>query len=117
MLGGEDEPNFEYNATFVSTNYDCDFKKYQQFCLSYAIDFLAEKAVWEYVQQLAATFLARPDLKLTASELDDFFQNSGFDQYLTHRKAELIERLDKMKDECQKDDPWTNYDFTPYPLP
>jgi hypothetical protein len=116
-LGGEDEPQFGFNATYVSTNYGLDFKKYEKFCLSFAIDFLSDKEVWGYVQQLSAALLAKPDLKLISSELNDFFQKSGFDQFVATKKAELIERLGKMKKECEKDDPYANYDFTEYPLP
>lgn len=111
-LGGDDKPEFGYNVTYVSTNYDLDFNKYEKFCLSFAIDFLSDKQVWNCVQQLAAALLAKPDLKLTSIELAQFFKKSGFDQFIERRMAELIERLSKIKKECQKDDPWTNYDFS-----
>jgi hypothetical protein len=74
-LGGEDEPQFGFNATYISTNYDLDLNRYEKFCLSFAIDFLSDKEVWEYVQQLSTALLAKVDLKLTTTELND---STGF---------------------------------------
>lgn len=91
-FGGKDMPEFRNNLIVNAPRYDLGDSDYEVFCIKFLIDFLTIPEVWDAVEKFADTILEKADEKMDEQALSEFFDSSGYDDFLkTKAKGYLLQ--------------------------
>lgn len=100
---GGDCEIFLNTANGLANFFQIDIIKLKKYCISFLIDFLANKVSWQIIESLSEKLLAARDLTLTEQELNDFYTRNGYDKIVEAKSDEILTILNGMKQACDRD--------------
>ena len=90
ILGWGDLDYFSKANAVFGWKYGAGDHDFRKACFGFLVDFLGDEQVWNIVEELANAIMKKENRTLKTEELRNFFQHSGFNEFLKDNKEKLI---------------------------